>query len=163
MTTWALGPGDETGAVTTLTASGVTIFGSGISLTTEDKVTISRIRGFMNFALSSATAAGDGFLIGAGIALVSADAFGVGATAVPHPIDDANWPGWMWHQLLDLDVVAAGVDGANILGNARVPIDSKAQRIMGTNEVMCTILQVIERTTATVAITGLTRVLLKLA
>ena len=81
--------------------------------------------------LESVGTVGDGFAqIAHGICIVSENAFGVGVTAVPSPLTDIGWDGWIWHQLtpglFGLSVTESENVGA--LSMIRYDIDSKAMR-----------------------------------
>ena len=127
-----------------------------------DGLTIVRTRGEMLFSLRSTSAVGEGFLVGAALGIVTNDAFAVGVTAVPSPIDDIDWDGWYWHQLVHL-FEAVGVSDDGITTNARIQIDSKAMRKIGVNETAFMVIEGAEVGTSVVAAFGLTRMLLKLA
>ena len=90
---------------------------------TIDGLTVARIRGeFLGFN-SAVAAVTDAFRFAAGICKVSENAFGAGGSAIPDPLADISWDGWMWH--------TTGWLGGLILegaGLARVEIDSKSMR-----------------------------------
>ena len=109
-------------------------------------------------------AAGGGFFGALGIGVVTSDAFAVGVTAVPNPVDDADWDGWMWHQFVSVHTITATIaDGVNAQGvYARVPIDTKAMRKIPLNETVFLSLQVAEAISATMEVFADSRMLLKL-
>ena len=124
-------------------------------------MTIVRLRGSFQAYLRSATAADDGFHCALGIGIVSDDAFTIGVTAVPNPIADANWPGWLYHRFFDLHASGAfSADDPN--GSIQFEVDSKAMRKFGSNEILMANLEVVEDTTATMTAWFDSRVLLKL-
>ena len=132
-----------------------------------DGLTTVRIRGQMSVWLEVVTAVGDGFLeVGFGICNVSENAFGVGATAVPSPLDDIGWDGWMWHQLLSPVLGFSVTEGENTgpLSQVRFDIDSKAMRKLKASDVTIGVGQVSgEVGTATLQFIADTRILDKLA
>ena len=95
---------------------------------------------------------------------MSSAAFAIGQTAVPTPITEADWPGWLYHQFGDCRVVTATIaDGVNASGaNFRMEIDSKAMRKQGADETLMAVLEVSEQGTATMEMHGDLRILDKL-
>ena len=159
-TGWEAGPGSLTMAEGTLSGSGNLIIGSGIA-PVVDGLTLVRTRGDITMGLRTAGSVGDGFLVGVGIGIVTNDAFAVGVTAVPSPIDDMDWDGWLFHKLVNLFTVVGTED--NPVTAARIDVDSKAMRKIGINETMYLSAQGVEVGVATMAIAGITRTLFKLA
>ena len=162
-TLWNEGPFSQ--AIQSVTAAGLTIIGTGQSA--FGSTTIVRIRGEFVMWLEVVTAIGDGFTRGAvGIGIVTADAFGIGGTAMPSPGSNADWGGWMWYQsfgpLVGLSVTEA--DNSGRLSMVRFPIDTKAMRKMQPNEVLFGALSLsTEIGAATVSFGMNTRMLVKLA
>jgi len=160
LTSWALGPGGDdlpTLDAIIVSASSSVIYGTGITPTAAP-VTIVRTRGFVNVTQLTATAVGDGYQWAFGIGIVSADAGGVGITAVPKPFDDIDWPGWLWHQMgTQKESIGGGADHVQV-----VNIDSKAMRKIGLNEVAFLVMQFGEVGTSTIEVTAATRMLVKL-
>jgi len=113
---------------------------SGISIATQvlfptvqqltlDDVTIIRFRGSLNVYLSAAGGAtGEGFTWAFGVCVVTENAFGVGITAVPHPIADVGWDGWFVHEMGLLTEPTATLDQASPMVSERRVLDSKAMR-----------------------------------
>ena len=167
LTDWGLGPGGE--ANTTVTSSSIQIIGSGIA-TVAGKVTIIRIRGEFSMALAAATAGANGFACAFGIGIVTAPAFAIGATAVPGPLDEADWDGWMYHRffaLLANEALTGGIstDLSNVgaqVASIRVEVDSKAMRKLDEEERLAAIIQTTEIGTATANFMFDSRVLAKL-
>ena len=98
-TTWGQGPGSGStpGSPQTISATGQTLLtiGSGIQL---EGITLVRTRGEFTAFLTSVDALGSGFHGAIGMCIVSENAFNAGVTAVPHPIADVSWDGWIWFQ-----------------------------------------------------------------
>jgi len=160
---WGVGPGSQ--VLTQLTASGSSILGSGAVLATEDRSTVIRIRGYFQAYLSLITTLNDGYHAALGIGIASGDAFGIGQTALPNPLDDVDWPGWMYHRFFDVHGVTAGeADGINAgIATTGFEVDTKAMRKWGSNEVLFASVQVVEAGTATINMFFDTRILLKLS
>ena len=104
LTAWALGPGASTLAGLgglSFTSSTTAILGAGVTPVIPN-LTIVRIRGMITFELTTSDAALSGYAFTAAIGMVTADAFAVGASAVPDPFDDQEWPGWLWTKTVDI-------------------------------------------------------------
>ncbi len=115
--------------------------------------------------LLSNTAAGDGFQGALGICLVSNEAFVVGSAAIPGPLTDSDWDGWIWHDFFHVfspaATLAAGAgDGA---ASVRGVIDSKAMRKWSEGYTLAAKVETVENGTATGEFWADTRVLVKLA
>ena len=160
LTSWAVGPGGN--AATALSATGEAVLGSGIVLNTEDKSTIVRLRGFCEVVLEAVANIGEGFHCAIGVGLVTTQAFAIGSTAMPDPLDDVFWDGWMYHRFFDLHASTATIsDGVNT-GRIAWEVDSKAMRKWGANEVLAAKVSGIEIGTAQIEVFFDSRVLIKL-
>ena len=104
------------------------MFGTG-QQATEDGLTLVRTRGEINVAIDTGGALLDGWTrMAFGICMVSENAFTVGVMAIPHPLTDIEWDGWIWHWVgLLFTVATAPVDAAGC-SVVWIPIDSKAMR-----------------------------------
>jgi len=158
-TAWAAGPNIVDSV---LSATGTTLWTTGVQLTSPGEVTIARIRGSVHLTMIVSGAAGDGFRGAMGIGLVNFDAFTTGGVnSVPKPLDDEEWDGWMWYQYFDVRAVTATLsDGANA-GSAhlRIPIDTKAMRKFNDFMILFGSVQLVESGAATVELQGDTRIL----
>ena len=152
-TGWEEGPGTLT--VHTPSSSSALILGNGQEALVDGQ-TIIRLRGYVELVLETAAAAGDGFTGAFGIGIASAPAFAVGITAVPTPITELEWEGWMWHQIFS---VHSGVSSRD---RVAFEIDSKAMRKIGTDEVIYAAWEGTESGTVTSSIALGTRMLVKL-
>ena len=161
-TSWNAGPTQLAG--TALSAAGSTIWSLGQS-GTGDGLTIIRLRGEAELFLSVVTSVGDGFAAFAmGIGIVSSQAFAAGGASMPAPLTNTTWDGWMWHYS------GAGLFGqsttelaAGPIDAVRIPIDSKAMRKVGSNEVIFGAVEMgVETGTATAVFTANSRMLFKL-
>jgi len=129
-----------------------------------DSVTIVRIRGSLTMGLSSVASALDGFSrVGVGLCIVSENAFGVGVTAVPSPIVDIAWDGWIWYNIGDLAAYTTTLTNSHGSQTKELQIDSKAMRKIKNTDVLIAVLETAaEVGTAVFNMTLNTRVLLKL-
>jgi len=156
-TGWEEGPGGTT--ATSFTDTIATILGAGFEFLL-DGLTIVRIRGSVQ-AFLTVGGTNSGFHAAIGMGIVSADAFAVGVTAVPNPIDDADWNGWMYHRYFDLHG-ATTFNPADQSNSLTFEVDSKAMRKVGVNEVLFASIETVESGTATMSVFFESRILLKL-
>jgi len=102
--------------------------------------TLIRTRGLITISTDQTVA--DEVQIGAiGIGVVTAQAVSVGITAIPHPMTDAGWGGWLWHSYYSYDfafATAVGFEGN--LAN-QIPVDSKAMRKVDEDERLVLVIQ----------------------
>jgi len=162
-TEWDVGPGGS--SVTNITSSAIAILGSGIALVGgAGEVTIVRIRGHFEGILKSATAAASGFHCAFGIGLITSAAFAVGISAIPGPLSEIGWDGWMYHTFFDLHAVTGTTaDGVNAMSNyIRFPVDTKAMRIFETDMTLVPVLETVEAGVATLDVFFDSRLLAKL-
>ena len=161
LTAWGLGPSADR---LTLGVLPKQVWSVGAALVGEARTTVVRIRGIFQIWTTSVTAVSDGFLGAIGIGVATADAFGVGLTALPGPLTDVEWPGWMYHEFLSVHQQTATVaDGVNSAASQqRGPIDSKAMRKFGENEVLFGMIEVEEDGAAVGTFRADTRILVKL-
>ena len=159
-TAWTIGPQEVDGSHSSTSTS----LWSGTVVPAIDGLTIIRIRGFVRALLQTATAAGDGFFGAFGIGIATDAAIAVGVTAVPTPLTEEQWDGWLWHSYFDVRSVTATIaDGVNAAGaTVAFEIDSKAMRKFPTNMTLYGATEVVESGTALVELQGQTRMLVKL-
>ena len=161
---WAGGPAQT--SLPSITAAGAFLWATG-SQATVAGLTMVRLRGNLCVWLEVVTAIGDGFHdVGFGICNVSENAFGVGVTAVPQPLTDIGWDGWLWHKLLSPVLGFSVTEGDNTgpLSQVRIEIDSKAMRKTKETDFLIGVAQVGNETgTATLQFGANTRILDKLA
>ena len=138
---WGAGPGGT--GVTNITASGSAILGNGV-VTVQNELTILRTRGLLDVALlGAATANGDGYFGAVGICVVTDAAFTAGITAIPTPITEAVWNGWLWHQFIS--VYDNDISGESSRDKQRqYEIDSKAMRKFDSEMVVAAVIEVVE-------------------
>ena len=160
-TGWEVGVGDID-AILTVTAPSVSIIGDGVILA-SDGFTLIRTRGIIQLITTSNDIALGGFTGAFGICKVTRDAFDVGVTAVPDPVADSTWDGWLWHtffSLLQGSVFSAQVSAGS--GNMQIVIDSKAMRKAAENEVFILVGEFLESGVASMSVVADTRMLFKL-
>jgi len=158
-TGWEEGPG--TASESTITSSSAAILGNGQTFQL-DGLTVVRLRGFVELRLEGAgSAAGSGYTGALGIGIVTTAAFAVGSSAVPTPITEIEWEGWMWHQLFSLTVGDATAGDRHVSPLA-FQIDSKAMRKVGSDETIFASIEVVEKGTETLSVILASRMLLKL-
>ena len=155
---WEEGPGGS--AVTTFTASTQAILTNGAQFL-QDGLTVLRLRGSLQAFLVSANAAGDGFHCAIGIGIVSENAFGIGITAVPTPLGDTSWDGWLYFKFFDVHggFLTAG-DVQHL--DATFEVDSKAMRKVKDTDVLFAVVETIEIGTAEMDVFFESRILLAL-
>ena len=158
-TSWELGPFGSVG----FTAASTSLIPTS-SQATLPGLTLIRTRGELNVALSTVTTALDGYSrIGAGIGIVSENAAGVGVSAVPSPLVDINWDGWLWYWTGSIFGVSTTVTNSEGPANVRIPIDSKAMRKWKETDVLVGVFEVDTEVGSAIGTAKLnTRVLVKL-
>ena len=160
-TGWEVGVGDID-SILTVTAPSVSIIGNGL-VALSDGLTLIRTRGVIQLITTSNDIALGGFTGAFGICIVSEDAFAVGATAVPDPVADSGWDGWLWHQFFSLlqgSVFSAQVSAGS--GNLQIEIDSKAMRKMRGEDLLILVGEFLESGVASMSVVADTRMLFKL-
>ena len=160
LTAWALGPADVNGGFTTSAAS---LWSLGVTPGLEG-LTLVRTRGLVSLTLGSATGSTDGFFGALGLIMVTDEALAAGVTAVPTPLSDENFDGWLWHSYFDLRLSSGTLaDGVNGPGaHMRVEVDSKAMRKFSSGMTMIGVTEVVESGTATMEVQSSLRCLFKL-
>jgi len=161
-TAWGFGP-DSTGQ--TISTSGKVFLSSFVSLVGQQEATIVRIRGYLELLLITSDAAEGGFQGGFGIALTTAEAVAAGVAAVPGPVTDAEWDGWIVHRFFSIHTVTATIaDGVNARGvRFGVDIDSKAMRKMNDGQSLFAVLESTEDVNASLRMHFDSRVLVMLS
>ena len=162
LTAWGLGPGGSGAA--SIASSTSTILGSGVVPLVEG-LTAVRLRGSLQAYLKTSDAANGGFHCALGIALATDEAFAVGITALPEPVTDPGFDGWLFHRFFDLHSFGATIaESMNAAGLASIQfeVDSKAMRKIPVGMTMYAVLQSVELSTATMSVFFDSRVLAKL-
>ena len=156
---WARGP---FGILNNIATSEVNLFPTGFQVV-DNGITLVRTRGELLVSLLTASATGDGFLVAAGLCVVSENAFNAGVASVPDPLADMDWEGWFWYKTTNLLAAAISPLG-NELGATinRIEIDSKAMRKIKSTDVIVGVIGTTENATATMNSALDTRMLFKL-
>ena len=76
--------------------------------------------------LLTSTDDGDGFFGAFGIGVTTLTSFTVGVIAVPTPITEIDWDGWLYHTFFDIRQGQTGMSNGS--GYQKIEIDSKAMR-----------------------------------
>jgi len=92
--------------------------------------TILRVRGDILFAFGGVTVALDEMTFAMGLGLVSSDAAALGATAMPDPAAEADYPWLWWKEFSMFSTFAIDGTGTDHSGQlqVRIPVDTKAMR-----------------------------------
>ena len=137
LTSWSIGAR----GLLSLSADGSSVFPEALS-SAVDGLTLIRTRGELVLEISSIASALDGWNeIAAGLCIVSENAAGIGATALPAPIADQAWDGWFWYWTGSCIGTVSGNFGVNGGQSVRIPIDSKAMRKLRATDVVVGMLE----------------------
>ena len=157
-TGWEEGPGGTTERQSITSEAG--FVGQALSIL-ADGLTLVRTRGLFRAQLEVITAAGDGFQGAFGIGKASLAAIAVGITAVPTPITEQTWEGWLfWHPISVHGGVSAAADSTG--STQEFVVDSKAMRKINSDEGFYAAFEVVELGTAQVNMWFDSRMLFKL-
>ena len=156
---WSFGP---TFAPLNMSATGQAI-GTSLGLVDNTQVTLVRIRGQLQIFITSASSAGDGFDGAMGIGLVTREAFAAGATAVPGPISEMDWDGWVYHTFFHVHVHATANIPQQAPASFSIAVDSKAMRKWSEGYVLVPVLEQVEHGTAVAEAWFDSRLLVKLS
>ena len=160
-TGWFAGPSQD---VVSLSDAGVTLWNVG-QQAVDDGLTLVRVRGEVVLNLTQVTTIGDGFEAFAfGLCIVSENAFGIGVSAVPAPLTDIAWDGWLVHSVHGHMTGQETTEVSRFpLEAIRVPIDSKAMRKFRATDTLVGVIQVgTEIGAAALRLSARTRMLVKL-
>ena len=94
-----------------------------------ERLTVARIRGTVSAHLDVGAAL-DAYTLGCGIIIVKDEAVAAGIASMPGPLLGLE-QSWIWHHIFSLGPAATGTtDGAQILLNQTIELDTKAMRKM---------------------------------
>ena len=159
-TEWNVGTGGT--GLTSAGASSVQFLGSNLAPIASG-LTLIRTRGLLDIFIDGApTTDGDGYFGAFGIAVVTAASVAAGITAVPTPITEQGWDGWLYHNFFSVhagDVSLAPYSSSH----QRIEVDSKAMRKFPLETLMYASLEVVEIGAATLNVFWDSRVLFKLS
>jgi len=103
-----------------------TLIGAGL-ISFAVPATILRARGFVQASFDATQQVGDRMRVTWGLGIVSTDAATLGATAVPDPAGEPEYPWLWWGSMLLRSELAAGVNAWG-LSAQRLEVDTKAMR-----------------------------------
>ena len=154
---WDFGPGG-TGA-TVVNSSSAAFTGSSLSALV-DGLTLARLRGRLQAYLSAGDAANSGFSGAFGIGVTTQSAVAAGITAVPTPVTEQDWDGWIyWTPIQVFAHAAADLEFAKV----DMEIDTRAMRKLNENSSIYAVVELVEVVNAIVQIHFDSRVLVLLA
>ena len=158
---WEEGPGAS--AAENFLASGSAILGAGLQVL-EDGVTLVRTRGSLSaFLVEAVSSPGDGFHCAIGIQVVTNDAFAIGITAMPTPISDMQFNGWLYHRFFDVHAPNSLIPSGGDVSQVVFEVDSKAMRKVSLGDTIVAVLEVVEIGSADMDLFFDSRMLFKLA
>jgi len=159
-TGWDVGPNEPSA---NLSAAGATVWSVG-SQATLDGLTVVRIRGEFSIQLRTVTTIGDGFAsYSIGICNVTENAAGIGVTAIPSPLTDIGWDGWIWYHSGAAIFGMETTEVSRSYSSFRMPIDSKAMRKTRATDLLVGVIELgTEVGAATLVFSANTRILDKL-
>ncbi len=155
-TSWNVGPGGVT--TTTITASGSAIVGAGLQAAVAG-LTLVRLRGSLGLLLAAASSITDGFIGAFGLCKVQVQAFDIGITALPLPIDDMGSEVWWYHRFF---TIRSGKTTLATDFGMDIQTDTKSMRKLEDGAILVPVIQVTEFGTADLRVNFDSRVLLKL-
>ena len=126
-------------------------------------VTLVRTRGELNIVMQSKANAGDGFQGAFGIGKATNAAIAVGISAVPTPITEQEWDGWLFWAAISVhvgDATAGDVNWEN--ATQRITVDSKVMRKIEQEESFYACIEVVELGTSEIDVFFDSRMLVKL-
>ena len=115
---------------------------SGASVAFSSPFTILRIRGGIVNVVDTATD-GDDITIGYGLAILSTDAFALGATAFPDPLGEPEYPWLWWYASSLISTLLNSANGvvSDVAAAERIVVDSKAMRKVKPGESLVWVVQ----------------------
>ena len=137
---WSQGPLGITATLAAGTAQAIVPVGVTPG---ADGTTVVRIRGSWSFQVSVTPSILNAVFssFGMGLCVVSSQAFAVGATAVPGPLSENGWDGWMWHYqgIAGVSQVGGGNAGTGVY---QVLVDGKAMRKVPVGSVLIGVVEI---------------------
>jgi len=154
---WGTGPksGTSGAPIQGISGSGSNIGTIGAT-PSSDGITLVRLRGMTHLFLATSGGVGQGFHGAIGVGIATDPAVAIGVSAVPTPITEEVWDGWLWHTYFSLTaagaITAAGAalswsgEGESAV---RIVVDSKAMRKIAVTETIYCVIEVVEIGAAT--------------
>ncbi len=156
---WIEGPFGE---ITNITTTTVNVFPTAQQFV-EDDLTIVRTRGELLVGLTAGDSLNEGFKWAFGMCVVSENAAGVGVTAIPAPLVDIAWDGWLVYLTGQLNMDNTTLATASDVSRAaRYEIDSKAMRKVHRTDTVVAMFGTTIAGTTTMQTNVTTRMLMKL-
>ena len=150
------------GVVVTQTASGSIFVGSAVT-PTLDGLTLLRLRGSLFLGLRAGAAGVDRVRGAFGIGIATAAAVAVGVTAVPTPVTEQSWDGWIYWENFYLEnqdgTTQTYEDGSGLV---RMPIDTKAMRKLTEDDAIYAAIETTHNGTVVLSVQGDSRILFAL-
>ena len=143
---WNIGPGAPN-SVENFGGSANAIVGQGAEAT-QDGGTLVRLRGSLLWGAGEQSAQGEGWIGAFGIGIVTAEAFAIGSTAMPSPVADVDWDGWIYWT--PVQAIQTEVAGGNAEGDIRneESVDTKAMRKLRQGDTIFAAVEVVTLGTA---------------
>ena len=124
--------------------------------------TIVRIRGMLDVMVNPVGANNDDVRWGAGLGMISAQAFAAGASAVHAPLSNSDWGGWMWWATGVMRQRSTYSEFSAPQAGVSVVIDSKAMRKVENDSLLVCVVETLNGAgSAGVLISAAARVLVK--
>ena len=157
LTSWDIGTQTGTDGASLGLSSSVAIIGGGAFTPISDGLTLLRTRGELLVLLKTASVAGAGFFGAFGIGVATAAAVAIGISAVPTPITEEEWDGWLYHRYFSITATGVGTGSPatvidqemGMAGVFRHEVDSKAMRKLKEEDAVYCALELTESGTAT--------------
>ena len=128
-TAWSAGPGGLPSTLLTDNDSQVVGLGAEAQL---EGLTLVRIRGSLQaYLVDDFSSTQEGLHCAFGLVVVTAEAFAVGISAIPKPLTDSFFDGWLYHRFFDLHAgknIVGTEPNINQLNVVQFEVDSKAMR-----------------------------------
>ena len=131
------------GATSVSTSIAVQLFTTAVG---HEGETVVRVRGLGVATLETGNVASAGFFGAFGMAIVTTAASTIGVTAIPTPLTEAGWDGWLLHRYFEIERTGPGGGGAGEID--RLILDSKAMRKANEDESLVGVFEVILSGTA---------------
>ena len=153
-TSWFTGPGEFTSKAFSADYLVGALMNSATAVP-GDGYTVVRIHGILEILLLLSTSGTDGFEGAFGMGIVSNEAHATGDVAIPSPLLDVGWEGWLVHRFF-----AIHASTATATQRMQIDIESKAKRRIDAGEILFAKIAVREEGVATMEAKLASRVLM---
>ena len=124
--------------------------------------TIVRIRGVLTVFIDAVGANNDDVRWGAGLGMISAQAFAAGAAAVHSPLSNGDWGGWIWWATGAMRRRTASAELSSVIHSEAITIDSKAMRRVENDQLLVCVVETLNAAGAAgILVSAAGRVLVK--